>query len=106
MLNPRRPAAGNQARRRPMTVRAKFVCMSKLEVPVWGNGGYDSKVTKIDFNPVFASGAADGGNAVEENRIFGKNTPSGSISMTIANQAAADGFETGKSYYVDFTPAD
>lgn len=89
-----------------MKVRAKFVCMCKTEVPVWGKDGYDSLATKIDFNPAFASGAADGGNAVEENRIFGKNTPSGSISMTITNQPAADGFKTGRSYYVDFTQAD
>lgn len=41
-----------------------------------------------------------------ENRAFWEASPNGSIELTINNPAAAEVFELGKSYYVDFTPAD
>lgn len=94
-----------------MTVRAKFTVMQKTETPtVWIEGkGYTQKATLVAFSPVYASppnDSKDRGNACIENRIFGEATPSGKIEMLICNQAAADGFETGRSYYVDFTPVD
>lgn len=50
------------------------------------------------------------GNACEENQIFGKYTPSGSINMSIHNPAALkpfeDAFKEKRPFYVDFTPAD
>lgn len=88
-----------------MKVRAKFYVTMKLETPVWTKDGYTGRHTQVKLSPVFESGGEDGTNKVTENHIFGKATPSGEITMGIANQAAADAFETGKSYYIDFVPA-
>ncbi len=89
-----------------MKVRGKFYVRQKTEIPVWGANGYDSKVTIVDLSAIFESAKGIDGNAVEENRVFATHTPSADIKMSIANQSAADGFETGKAYYVDFTPAE
>lgn len=59
---------------------------------------------EVKLQPVYESG--DDGNAVEENRIFGKATPAGQIGMQLLSRAAADRFEVGRSYYVEFTPAE
>jgi hypothetical protein len=40
-----------------------------------------------------------------ENDSFYKYTPGGSISLSTINAAAARQFQSGKEYYVDFTPA-
>lgn len=40
-----------------------------------------------------------------ENAIFGKATPSASLSMAIANPPAAAFFKNGKKYYLTFTEA-
>ena len=42
----------------------------------------------------------------EENDKFFKWTPGGAISLQIVNPEAAKEFQVGKSFYVDFTPAD
>lgn len=63
--------------------------------------GVESK--RIEMSPVFASETGREGNACEENAIFGKWTPSGSISITIVNPAAFEQFEVNKEYYVDFS---
>lgn len=42
----------------------------------------------------------------EENRLFWANTPAGQINLSITNPTAAELFEEGKEYYVDFTKAD
>lgn len=42
---------------------------------------------------------------IEENKRFAKATPSGSMEMQIDNPPAAEFFELGKSYYLDFTKA-
>jgi hypothetical protein len=41
-----------------------------------------------------------------ENQRFHKYTPSGTITMQVDNPPAADAFEFGKAFYVDFTPAE
>ena len=87
-----------------MTVRCKFYVTQKLETPVWTKDGYTEKQTTVKLSPVYENTDA-GVNGATENHIFGKNTPSGDITMSIMNQAAADGFVTGKAYYIDFTPA-
>ena len=56
--------------------------------------------------PVCGPFGEDGKQSAEENRIFGKWSPSGSVSMTIRNPAAYDQFEQGKAYYLDFNPAE
>ena len=70
-------------------VRAKFECKS-----VEGAGGYFD----IRLEPVYGESG--------ENAKFWNATPSGEISLTTTNEAAAKQFEKGREYYVDFTPAD
>jgi hypothetical protein len=75
-----------------MPVRAKFVCAEKSETGLQPC----QKTTKLVFSPVVGT--------TEENKTFWKWTPSGKIEMNVLNPEAANQFEVGKEYYVDFTP--
>ncbi len=74
-------------------VRAKFVVQS---VKTYAYGGKE-----IEFSAV-----TGGVNEIPENQRFHKATPSGSLKMTVDNPPAADFFVVGKSFYLDFTPAE
>lgn len=80
------------------TVRAKFKVDAKEEIC---NGksadGTIAKQTNVKLSPVMSGS--------EENKTFWKWSPGGSIQLACVNQAAADQFELGREYYVDFTPA-
>jgi hypothetical protein len=82
------------------TVRAKFHVQSKTLSSTGSKdaAGQPINQTSVKLTPVY--GGSD------ENRKFFASSPSGSIELGIINQAAADQFEVGKSYYVDFTPAE
>lgn len=41
-----------------------------------------------------------------ENEKFFASTPSGTIELGVLNPEAAQQFELGKEYYIDFTPAE
>jgi hypothetical protein len=41
-----------------------------------------------------------------EDNQFADATPAGKLSMTVTAGAAKDFFQPGKSYYMDFTPAE
>jgi hypothetical protein len=70
-------------------VRAKFDCVSVAK----------GKETK-DVNFL---AAVEG----EENKEWSKWTPSGSLLMSISNDAVASyAFEDGKSYFLDISPAE
>lgn len=72
-------------------VRAKVRCNSRNETP--GSG------TSLSFSAV-----TDGS---EENKSFSDATPNLSLNMTISpGKPAADSFEQGKEYYLDFSPAE
>lgn len=71
--------------------RAKFYCN---EIADFGS----SKQVKL--SAVYAPDANG------EDAGFTKATPWGEIAMTIDNPAAAVHFEQGKTYYVDFSPAE
>lgn len=73
------------------TVRAKFRCNSVTDF-----GDRNGRLVKL--SPV-TSGS-------EENKGFWNATPSGTLEMHINNEHAAEQFIAGKSYYLDFTPAD
>lgn len=73
------------------STRAKFNCFS---VTTYSGGG--SKQVKLQA-------VTDDGDP--ENKAFWSATPSGTVDISISNPAAADVFEAGKSYYVDFTEA-
>ena len=78
-----------------MNVRAKFTCNAK--VPAYGS-------TAVYLNAVYSN--PDGSRA-EENKAFSDATPSGHIAISIADgKPALDAFVVGKSYYLDFTPAE
>ena len=70
-------------------VRAKF-WVSNIE-SVW-----EGKATVVHLNAVYSGS--------EENDQFFEATPAGHIQMTIKNDVAAQMFEQGQEYYVDFTP--
>ena len=56
------------------------------------------------FNPVSKSEAypADG---IDENNSYARWTPSGMLSLTVANPALHGKFAEGEEYYLDFTKA-
>lgn len=72
-----------------MNVRAKFVVQSVTRYPHGTN--------EVRLTPVTDDG-------IEENRRFHKARPSGQITMSIDNPSAAEEFEPGDEFYVDFTP--
>jgi len=72
-----------------MAVRAKVTC----------EGIKDNAVT---FRTVYEQDTSKD----TENARFTKATPWGEIKLGIDNPAALSQFEAGKSYYVDFTPAE
>ncbi|MFJ1255989.1 hypothetical protein [Cupriavidus sp. CuC1] len=75
-----------------MTVRAKLQLQS-VTSHAWSG---DAKTLK--FGVQYDS-------TIPEDQKFCKATPSGSIEIQVDNPAAVAQFELGKSYYVDFTPA-
>ena len=72
-----------------MAVRAKVVC----------NGIENNAVS---FRTVYETDAEKDA----ENARFTQATPWGEIKLGIDNPVAREQFEAGKSYYVDFHPAD
>jgi hypothetical protein len=86
-----------------MSVVAKFQCHDVLKSNPAIYGAAVQCADKVRLGPVW-----EGSNekqALSENAIFGKATPSGEIWMTICNQPASDFFQPGKKYYVTFTEA-
>jgi len=79
-----------------MSVRAKFYCAEKLLSATQGETANIS--TKIVLRPVYGDNP--------ENKEFFKWTPCGEINISVVNEAVADRFVLGKTYYVDFTPAE
>lgn len=73
----------------PEKVRAKFKCICK---------------TPLDDGAEVVMEAVTSGNP--ENDSFFKYTPMGQLTMGVVNPIAAEQFEVGKEYYLDFTPAE
>lgn len=73
-------------------VRAKFECTNVEDQPE-----YECK--NVSFLPVM-----DGS---DENKSFSKYTPAGNVNLQISYETeAANAFEVGKEYYLDFTEAE
>lgn len=72
-----------------MTVRAKFKVDAK---------GVAGDTQSVRLTPVV------GGQGNQENDQFFKYTPGGSIDLQVMNPEAADQFNIGQEFYVDFTP--
>jgi hypothetical protein len=79
-----------------MTVRAK---MKAYAVTPMHSGNPNEVSAEIRLMAVYEDGNP-------ENRTWSKYTPSGEIRLFITNPEAIAAFEPGKSYYVDFSPAD
>ncbi|MFF7259458.1 hypothetical protein ACFZCL_04080 [Streptomyces sp. NPDC008159] len=78
-----------------MTVRAKFRCNFETHKK-WGPD--DTQVTRsYDFTAVYDTDTP-------EDQRYAAATPSGSLTIQVDNPAVT--FEPGKSYYLDFTPAE
>lgn len=74
------------------SVRAKFTCTAKMPT------GYGS-TTIVYMSAVYSS------DPNSENKAFTDATPSGHLSLQIANdKPALELFQIGKEYYLDFTP--
>lgn len=74
-----------------MNVRAKFVCRTIT------SHSWSASVRTYKFDAVCAD-------EVPENQRYHKYTPGGSLDIQVDNPAV--NFELGKSYYLDFTPAE
>lgn len=79
-----------------MTVRAKMKCYSVERLK---DGKPDTTMAEIRMMPVYDDNDPT-------NKSWSKATPGGQVSLFITNPEAIDKFEPGKSYFVDFTPAD
>jgi hypothetical protein len=77
-----------------MKVSAKFTCTSIQKTP----SEEAPTAATVKFLAVQ--------DVEESNRAWAKATPDGEIRMAITNMEAVGGFQVGKSYFVDFTPAD
>lgn len=69
------------------TVRAKFTCSGKEGTTIFLHTVYSEDIQSEDGR-------------------FTKATPWGELRMNVDNPNAAIQFEPGKSYYLDFTPAE
>lgn len=78
-----------------MSVRAKFVCISKEAVT-----GYHAPGENVTFQAVTAMGPYD------ENTSFFNSTPGGSLSLHCVNPVANGQFEVGREYYLDISDAE
>jgi hypothetical protein len=89
-----------------MTVRAKFQCVSVTHLigskKNQETGQYEAAAMRsIKLTAVYANNDPN-----HENSKFWDASPSGTLELQVVNPAAAEMFEAGKSYYLDFTPAD
>lgn len=75
-----------------MSVRAKFKCTHKQDA---GENGVNLRLEAVYGN----------GDPNHENSKFFRWTPSGTLTMGVVNPAAAEQFDEGQEYYLDFTPA-
>ena len=88
-------------------VRAKFT-VSSVEKTMGSAPAPDEEgnylpvpVFNIKMNPVYGDGDPE-----HENTKFFNATPGGNIELYCVNENAAEIFEVGQEYYVNFTPAE
>ncbi len=93
-------ADGEKTQHGPV-VRAKFQVQSKRDYMGYAmkDGKYEpAKLTEVILSPVSSNS--------EDNKSWSEATPCGELKMSITNPAAVDALELGKSYLLDFTPAE
>ncbi len=77
-----------------MTVRAKMKCWENHPSP----SGDSERTAFVRLSAVVDDSP--------ENKSWSKWTPNGEVTLSITNPDAIDAFVPGKTYFVDFTPAD
>lgn len=77
-------------------IRCKLKCHSVSQNP-----HSDGTMSIVQFGAVWSE---DTGKPDDENAIFGKLTPYGTLSLGMVTEVA-NKLEQGKEYYVDITPA-
>lgn len=75
--------------------------MMRAKMKVTRTEAHNPTSETITMTPVSADKYPDDGS--DENNTYAKFTPSGSLSLTIANPALLGKFEIGQVYYLDFT---
>lgn len=81
-----------------MNIRAKFKVDAKESVLM-----NNVEAVTVKMTPVFPKAENGKTENEHENKTFWKYTPGGEFRMFTINKAAADYFELGKEYYIDFT---
>lgn len=95
-----------------MSVRCKLVCTHKSLHPYQFDDGTVGQSASLTFTAVHADTKNEKGEHVsyvqtcEENKIFGKWTPSASFTTCIVNEHAHQQFEVGVEYYFDIIRSD
>lgn len=83
-------------------VRAKFtvsMVSAPRKITHWDNEGNSSQVDVVDVSLYPVTGGSN------ENNAFFASTPGGLIQLQTINLEAAQQFEAGRQFYVDFTEA-
>lgn len=92
-----------------MEVRAKFrvdsIDRKLMQVPKADNEGR-TKWENGEVRTVVMSPVSGGSDPNHENTKFWHASPSGKIELGCANLEAAEAFELGKEYYIDFILAE
>jgi hypothetical protein len=86
-------------------VRAKFLCKSKAfsHFEATDDAGNGTKFFVIEFEPVNkCSNPVPNVDTEDEDSIFGKFTPGGSLTLVVIGDAARH-FHPGNCYYADFS---
>ena len=83
-----------------MSVRAKFK-VNRIEKSIWNGTTSADEMSTVVLSPVYANNDPE-----HENSKFWKYTPSGEVKLGTINKEAADYFELGEEYYLDFTKAE
>ena len=78
-----------------MSVRAKFT-VQEIRAQSWNA---ETGAKTVVLLPQYDT-------SIPEDQRFAKATPSGELTMQVDNPAAAEQFAHGKTFYVDFTPAE
>ena len=80
-------------------VRAKFY-VQRVEKTKYGHAPSQKELTTLVLAPVYSNEEGT------ENKKFWEASPSGQIKLGTVNLEAANYFELGAEYYIDFTKAD
>lgn len=78
---------------------------AKMKINYIDRRNIEAGIETLYFNPVYRSDRypEDGS---DENNTYAKFTPSGMLSLTVANPALVGKFQEGEAYYLDFTKAE